>query len=100
MKKTLFAGMAFLCFSTVATAQPQCAPHDVVLISLAERFGESRQAMALVEPSGNVMEVWANLETGTWTLTATSPGGPTCFVAGGQAYQAIAEALPPMGEDM
>jgi hypothetical protein len=70
------------------------------MINLAERYGETRQGMGLVSPSNNVMEIWANLETGSWTLTATSPGGPTCLVASGDGYQIVTEALPPMGEDM
>jgi len=98
MKQTLFAGIVMLCAST-ASAQ-NCAPHDVVMRNLAERYGETRQAIALVDPSGSVMELWANLETGTWTLTGTNPGEPTCFVVAGQGYQAMSEALPPGGEEM
>ena len=100
MKKTLFAGVALLCLATAAAAQQNCAPHDVVMINLAERYGETRQGMGLVSPSSNVMEIWANLETGSWTLTATTAGGPTCLVASGEGYQVVNEALPPMGEDM
>ena len=46
-------------------------------------------------PAGNALvETWANLDTGSWTITVTQPGGPTCLVASGQAFERLAEALP------
>jgi hypothetical protein len=42
--------------------------------------------------------VFASEETGTWTIAVTRPGGPTCIVAAGEHFEALAEALPPAGE--
>ena len=48
---------------------------------------------------GSVVEVFASDETGTWTITVTNPAGVTCLVASGQSFEALAEALPPEGND-
>lgn len=70
-----------------------CASHDIVTERLADGYGESRQSIAL--GAGNALvETWANLATGTWTITVTQPGGPTCLVASGQSFELLAEAAP------
>lgn len=43
--------------------------------------------------SGALMELWANRETGTWTLTATNPAGLTCVIGSGDAFD-MAPAPP------
>lgn len=69
-----------------------CAPHAAVVERLGERYGESRQSIGLASDN-TVVEVFASLDTGTWTITMTRPGGPTCLVAAGQAYQYLNEPL-------
>ena len=79
--------------ATQATAQLQrCADHEQVVTRLAERYGETRQAIGLGSDN-SVMELFASEESGSWTITVTKPGGPTCLVAAGEAYQYLAEAL-------
>jgi hypothetical protein len=81
---------------TLGPAQAQstnCGPHDRVVAGLATGYGESRQSIALGS-NNSVVETFASEETGTWTITVTTPGGPTCLVASGQSYQYVAEALP------
>lgn len=76
-----------------AEAQPRtCADHAVISTRLAEGWGESRQSIGL-GADGAVVETYASLETGTWTIVVTTPGGPTCLVASGDAFEAVAEAL-------
>ena len=70
--------------------QRQCGPRDNVVAILGERYGESRQSIGL-GASGQVMEVFASLETGTWTITVTSPAGMTCLVASGQSFEPLDE---------
>ena len=41
-----------------------------------------------------IVEVFASDQTGSWTITVTAPGGLTCLVASGQAFEELAEALP------
>ena len=80
--------------ATTATAQSNnCADHAVVVERLAAGYGESRQSIG-IGADNTVVEVFASLETGSWTITVTQPGGPTCLVASGAAFQILAEALP------
>jgi len=73
-------------------AAPQaCAERDRIVARLAERFGETRQAVGL-GANNAVVEVFAASETGTWTITVTLPGGLTCLVASGQAFENLAAA--------
>lgn len=78
-----------------ALAQPaqNCAPRDVVVDRLAERYGETRQSIGL-GANNAVVEVFASHESGSWTITVTMPNGLTCLVASGQAYETLAEARP------
>ena len=96
-KLTMLAATVAACLSSPAAAQ-NCAPRDLVVERLAEKYGESRQSMGLGS-QGAVMEVFASEETGTWTITVTTTAGLTCMVASGQAFEALAEALPAAGDD-
>ncbi len=95
MKELLFiaAGFACLAASGAEAQNRNCADHETVVSRLADRWGESRQSIGLAA-NNSVVEVFASLETGTWTITVTQPGGPTCLVASGEAFQFLAEALP------
>lgn len=104
MKNAFFplAITAITLASAAETAQAQqtrnCAPREVVVGRLAGGYGETRQSMGLAA-RGSVVEVFASDETGTWTITVTNPAGVTCLVASGQSFEALAEALPPEGND-
>ncbi len=74
-----------------------CADRERVVERLAEAYGESRQSIGLA-PNNSVVEVFASLETGTWTITVTTPNGTTCLVASGQAFEATnGDLLPTSG---
>ncbi|GAA0284762.1 hypothetical protein [Rhodovulum strictum] len=77
-----------------AETAPQCAPRDAVMAALAEQYGEARQALGLAANNA-VVEVHANPETGTWTITGTLPSGVTCLIASGEAWQSVNESLIP-----
>ena len=88
---------AFLSLSVnAASAQQNCAPRGVVVDRLAEAFGESRQSIGMAQ-QGRVVEVFASLDTGTWTITVTLPNGVTCLVASGQSFENLNEDLKPAG---
>lgn len=94
MSKILTIASAVTLLATAATAQSNnCAEHASVVERLASGYGESRQSIG-VGSDNTVVEVFASLETGTWTITVTMPGGPTCLVASGEAFQVLAEGLP------
>ncbi|ETA49815.1 hypothetical protein [Rhodobacteraceae bacterium PD-2] len=75
-----------------------CAPRDKVVERLATKYGETRQSMGLGSNNA-VMEVFASADSGSWTITVTMTNGVTCLVASGQAFEELAEALPPKGDD-
>ena len=96
---TLFAGLALATSAQTAAAQGQnCAPRDLVVKRLTEKYGESRQSIGMGQ-QGMVMETFASGETGSWTITVTTANGMTCLVASGQSYEILAEALPAMDTD-
>lgn len=86
------AGMA------MAQQARNCGPRELVVTRLAEGYGETRQSMGL-GANNAVIEVFASEESGTWTITVTSPSGVTCLVASGQAFEELAEALPAKEND-
>ncbi|WP_425342857.1 hypothetical protein [Sagittula salina] len=85
--------------ATLAEAQQlqHCAPRDQVVERLADKYGETRQSMGLGSNNA-VMEVFASSDSGSWTITVTMTNGITCLVASGQAFEELAEALPPKGD--
>lgn len=101
MKAVIYTAFAVLMNvpTLPATAQPRnCAPRDVVVERLAERFGETRQSMGL-GANNALVEIFASPTSGTWTITVTSAHGITCLVASGQAFEGLADALPKAGSD-
>lgn len=98
----MMIGAAALTLMTTSLASAQqsrnCGPREMVVNRLAEGYGETRQSMGL-GANNAVIEVFASQESGSWTITVTSPGGVTCLIASGQAYEALAEALPAKGND-
>jgi len=99
-KLTLLAAGLLLGAATIVEAQNlrHCAPRDEVVDRLAAKFGETRQSMGL-GANNAVMEVFASPDSGSWTITVTMANGITCLVASGQAFEELAEALPPKGDD-
>ena len=51
---------------------------------LDARYGESRNNLML-DGRGNLVELFSNKDTGTWTITITLPGGPTCILSSGNS---------------
>lgn len=73
-----------------------CADRETVVDRLAEGYGESRQSMGM-GANNSVIEIFASIETGTWTITVTLPNGQTCLVASGQSFERLDEELTPAG---
>ena len=96
MLKMLHALPVLLLCTGAAQAQTQCGPRQMVLETLANRYGESRQAIGLAANS-TVMEMFAS-ETGSWTITVTMPDGMVCLLASGENFEALREPLPAKGD--
>ena len=86
---------------------------DIASISLALAIGQfvwdrdtawhaanltvNRQSIGIAANNA-VMEVFVNLEGGSWTITVTMTNGITCLVASGQAFENVVEAQAPKGD--
>lgn len=97
MRIHVAAAAAALIAPVGGMAQQTCTDHATMVERLAAGYGEARTAMGLA--GGAVLEVFVSAETGTWTITVTQPGGPTCMVAAGQAWDEADDPLPPAGEE-
>lgn len=75
---------------------PQCAARAEVLDQLSSKYGEARQAMGLAA-NATVMELHANAQDGSWTITITRADGVTCLMASGQGFETLAEPTPAKG---
>ena len=89
----LFAAISLTALLALpAYAAPECASSQDVYDIMSGNYGESRQSAALSD-RGYLVEVWANTETGTWTIIATSAEGVSCVVDQGAGFE-IVEADP------
>lgn len=76
-----------------------CGPRADVLTKLAANYGETRQSIGMTSNNA-VVETFASLETGTWTIAVTQANGLTCLIASGQSFERLTEKLPPKGDDL
>lgn len=77
--------------ATTATAQQTlCGPNATMLEYLRAEYGETVQ-LTTPRADGAIIEVFANLETGTWSILVTEPGGLTCMKFYGADYEPILE---------
>lgn len=82
-----FVGLGLLAVAGPSPAQVACTGRADLVAALDARFGERRVAVGLAA-NGTLIETFANAETGTWTITATGPGGPACLILTGDGWQA------------
>lgn len=76
-----------------APSQARCGQRDEVVRRLEHRHGETRRSAALQDGRG-VLELFANAETGSWTILLTTPSGLSCLMAAGESG-----APPPAGPE-
>ena len=69
-------------------AQAACGPRSDVLKDLHSKYTEMPVAMGLAH-NGNVLEVLAAKNRGTWSIIITKPNGITCFVTGGESWEDV-----------
>lgn len=77
--------LMFLAMAGPAMADQNCGDHDAVLSALERHYGETVQARA-VQTNGTMMELTANLATGTWTAVITDAAGRSCGAAAGEKF--------------
>ncbi|MEL6582449.1 MAG: hypothetical protein AAFQ36_01335 [Pseudomonadota bacterium] len=87
MKKIVLATVLLgsaISASLAQASQPRCAPRDTALNTLADKYGEVRRSMGLNKQG--IVEVFSSDDSGSWTITVTTPQGMMCIVAAGEAY--------------
>ena len=86
--------LAVTVFATSAVAQTVCAPRATFVDQLGEKYDENPVSVGLTA-TGSMIEVLA-AKNGSWTILITKPGGPTCLISHGEAWQTVAKvALGP-----
>ena len=91
-------GFVAVIFATQhAFAGSNCAGRDVVLHELASKYHETRHAIGIAAETA-MMELFAAPDTGTWTITITTPDGTTCLIASGSGFEQVTEVLPAPGD--
>lgn len=83
---------AFAFVAPVAQAAT-CADRSQVVGALADRFGETLLGNA-VSNSGEVLEIYSNTDSDTWTILVTLPDrGLSCLVASGTGQRQLGTQL-------
>lgn len=97
MPKLIIAGLLaiMIAFSAQAAhdgeaAQQPCAPMPALEQMLSEQFGETIQFYGLRSDS-TLMLMFANIESGTWTLVAMTPQQIGCILTDGENYRVYEE---------
>ena len=64
----------------------QCGNRAAIVGNLSKKYDETRQSVGLGADNA-LVEIFASNTTGSWTITVTKAGGPTCLVASGRAFE-------------
>lgn len=78
-----------------AAAQTACAPRDILVERLLDRYAETAVAIGLTS-TGFALEVYTS-ETGSFTIVQTAPSGVSCIVSDGLHFQLHQAAGKPPG---
>lgn len=65
----------------------RCNTRPAIIKFLSDKHSEAPVQMGLTA-GGSVLEVLAS-ESGSWTIIITMPNGVSCYMASGQAWEAI-----------
>ncbi len=90
-------GLAIFATNPASAQNMLCGQREMVVNELTGRYGEQVRGMGLAHQN-RIVEVYVSEETGTWTITVTSPNGTTCLMAAGQHFSTMEPQ--PGGEDL
>jgi hypothetical protein len=82
---------------------PKCDLRARVIEILAKQFGEVQKSTGVHygddKQPASALEVYANDETGTWTVLMSLPNGMTCYVSDGRDWNDDITVDPHAGDD-
>lgn len=91
---------AAIAVATPAAAQSTCDTRDNIIRLLGEEYGELPLGRGTaVNPETRelgIIEMWANGQTGTWSMAVTRADGGMCIIIYGQDWGPY-ESLAPSG---
>ena len=91
----LAAALFFVLSSLPAVAQRMpCGDGAAIAAMLEADWGEVPAALAL-DAAGRLVQILANVETGTWSMLMTAPGGRTCLIHHGTDWSVAVPANDP-----
>ncbi len=76
--------------ASAVRAQPVCMPHDEFTEQLYAKFAEAPAANAIAN-NGALVELFATHDRSSWTLAMTRPGGMSCVLVAGEAWNRFPE---------
>ena len=95
MKHLLFAtALALAITVSPVAAQTLCISHSDAEKLLKEQYNEVVAARGITG-RGSVVELFLDIEDGSWSLIETRPSMLTCFMGGGEGW----ENIPPIEAD-
>jgi hypothetical protein len=65
-----------------------CHKAEEIAKQLTSRYAEAPVAFGL-QSNGNLLQVYASEEKGTWTVVSTTPAGLSCIVAAGKTWETL-----------
>ena len=71
-----------------AAAQSRCGAREKIVAHLATKYGEQQRSVG-IQGRGEVIEIYTNPESGTWTIILTNARGLSCLMAAGEAFQQL-----------
>lgn len=96
IRAAALAAAVLTCAATASWAAP-CGNRDDVLAHLQRGFDEQVRFRAL-DARGRMIEILVSTPDDggrvTWSLVRTVPGGPSCVLTAGEAFEEVAQ-LPP-----
>jgi len=84
------AVLAVFLWPAAVLAQPVCGPRADFLRHLQDKYGERPVGIGLTG-GGGVLELLVEPGGKSWTIFVTTPGGVSCVVAAGQAWEALTD---------
>lgn len=86
MRNFLIGTAIALATVSAANAQMVCGKRAEIIKQLESKYGETRQSLGLQQGRG-IVEIYANNETGSWTILVTDPRGTSCLLAAGESFE-------------
>lgn len=85
---TLYSNAGSTAFAQENALPENCYPRTSYAIMLANTLGQTKQ-IGGTETRGNIMELYANPETRSWTLVLVLPGGLACEIGDGTNLEIV-----------